>query len=397
MGESKHGQDTMTSRERVLTAINHQEPDRVPIDLGTTDTFMAAEVVLGLAQLLGMDSPIAQAAPHPGAYITPDESILEALGADVRLVGVPQKPQPSSIGGNTDVKMETLSDGTMQWTYPDGRVLQRPVGTWDTQLFRPAIIGDLTDSEINRVLPPGATSWDWADRNTAKANIQQWHEKGKCVQCNHIIMPVTGTNGGILDFTRWCMELATQPDLLCKLMDRALEHSFAHAESFYAAVGDNMDLVYGLGDDVASHTALWMSPTDYRRYIKPRHAEIISFIKKRTKAKIIHHCCGACYNIIPDLIEIGVDILNPTQTSATGMDPFQLKRDFGRDIAFWGGIDVIHLLPFGTQDEVKSEVKRHIDALAPEGGYIFAPSHMILRGTPPENVLTMYMTALEYG
>ena len=106
MGESKHWQDTMTSRERVLAVINHQEPDRVPIDLGTTDTFMSAEVVLGLAQLLGMDSPIAQGAPHPGAYITPDESILEALGADVRLVGVPQKPKPSSIGGNTDVKME---------------------------------------------------------------------------------------------------------------------------------------------------------------------------------------------------------------------------------------------------------------------------------------------------
>jgi uroporphyrinogen decarboxylase len=335
----------MTSRERILTAISHQEPDRIPIDLGTSDTFMAAEVAQGLAQLLGIESPAAQAAPHP----------------------------------------------------PDGRILQRVAGAWDTQLLRPAITDGLTDAEIDRVIPPGANPQEWADRNAAQQKIDYWHQRGKCVQCNHIIMPVTGTSGGVLDFTQWCIELATQPDLLCQLMDRLLEHSFAHAESFYSAAGDSMDLVYGLGDDVAAHTGMWMSPANYRKYIKPRHAQIIRFIKKRTKAKIIHHCCGACRDIIPDLIEIGVDVLNPTQTSSTGMDAFQLKQDFGNDITFWGGIDVIHLLPFGTPKDVEREVKRHINALAPSGGYVFSPSHIIPLGTPPENVLTMYQTALEYG
>jgi uroporphyrinogen decarboxylase len=131
--------------------------------------------------------------------------------------------------------------------------------------------------------------------------------------------------------------------------------------------------------------------------VKPRHAEIIRFIRARSTAKIIHHCCGACRAIIPDLIEVGVDALNPTQTSAAGMDPVALKREFGRDITFWGGIDVINLLPFGSPREVVDAVRRHLDALAPGGGYVFAPSHMIPRGTPPENVVAMYQAALEYG
>jgi len=216
------------------------------------------------------------------------------------------------------------------------------------------------------------------------------------VQCNFIIMPHCFTGFGPLSFERWAVELVLNPELICRLMDAMLEHLFAGGESFYKAAGADMDLVYGLGDDVATHTNMWLSPVDYRRYIKPRHARIIQYIKKRTNAKIIHHCCGACGDIIGDLIEIGVDVLNPTQTSAAGMDPFELKRRFGKDITFWGGIDVIHLLPKGTTAEVEREVKRHIDALAPGGGYVFSPSHIIQRFTPPENVLTMYRVAREH-
>jgi len=145
-----------------------------------------------------------------------------------------------------------------------------------------------------------------------------------------IIMPVTGTSMGILDLGGWCEALATEPELLCELMDRLVDRRLAEVESIYAAVGDRADMVFGLGDDVASQAALWMSPEHYRRYVKPRHARIVRFIKARTRAKIIFHCCGACRAILPDLIEIGVDVFNPTQTAAAGMDPFELKRDFGR-------------------------------------------------------------------
>jgi len=385
----------LNSRERVLTALAHREPDRVPIDIGTSDTFIAREVYEGIAAALGIEPVAAAGVDHPGAFVTPDETMLQLLGADVRLV--PVKAIPGGDPAERGVREELLPDGTVQWSYPDGHVLQRLCGESDTQVSRPAIVDDLTQAEIDRIYPPNPAVVQWCDAEPAQAEIAQWHRLGKAVQCNQIIMPVTGTSANVLDFTSWCMALATEPELLCKLMDRYLEHAYARAESFYTAVGTKMDLVYGLGDDVAMHMGLWMSPQDYRRYIKPRHQEIIRFIKERTQAKIIFHCCGACRELISDYIEIGVDVLNPTQTSATGMDPFELKREFGNDITFWGGIDVMHLLPRGTPAEVEREVKRHIDALAPGGGYVFAPSHIILRYTPPENVVTMYRTAAEYG
>ena len=387
----------MTSSDRVDAAFAHTEPDRVPIDIGTSDTFIAREVYQGLAELLGLEPTAAANAPHPNTFVTPDEKMLQALGADVRLVPVAVKPGKNSTGDKLAGMEEVLPDGTVQWTHLDGRIYRRAAGKFDVQLHKPAIRNGLTSDEIDRVLPPSPEPTDWADAQPARDGIEHWHNLGYSVQCNRIIMPVTGTCGGWLDFTSWCLELAAQPKLLCGLMDRSLEHAFAYADSFYDAVGDRPDTIYGIGDDVASHTSMWMSPTDYRRYIKPRHARIISFIKARTNAKIIHHCCGACSEIIPDLIEIGVDGLNPTQTSAAGMDPFALKRDFGDDIVFWGGIDVIHLLPSGTPQDVEREVKRHIDALAPGGGYVFAPSHIIQRFTPAENVRVMYQTALEYG
>jgi len=386
----------MTSRERLAAALAHREPDRVPLDLGTMDTTIAHEVYVGVARGLGLEPAIA--APHPAASITPDEAVLEALGADIRLAAVP--PRPECAGGPLNEpppREEHLADGAVQWTHADGRVYQRAAGHWDVQLRHPAIRGALTEAEIARLFPAGAAAGDWADAAAARAAIAAHHARGKPVQCNFIIMPVTGTSTGPLDFTSWCAELATDPARLGRLMDRFLERWFALAESFYAAVGAAADLVYALGDDVASHAALWMSPADYRQHVKPRHAAIVRFVKARTRARIIHHCCGACRAIIPDLIEIGVDVLNPTQTSAAGMDPFALKRDFGKDLAFWGGLDVIHLLPRGTPRQVEDEVKRHIDALAPGGGYVLAPSHMIPRGTPPENVLAMYRTAQSYG
>ena len=385
----------MTSRERILAALNHRESDRVPVDIGTTDTTLALEVYEGLAALLGLEPVNAVNAPNPNASICPDEKMLEALGADVRVVHAVGQLPPDQL--YEDRKEEVLPDGTFQWTYKTGMVVSRVAGQWDQQLYRPAIIGDLNMAEIDRVYPRTPAPGNWVDSKATAAAVAAVHERGLAVQCEMIIMPVTGTSMGILDPAGWCMALALEPKLLCELMDRLVARRFGEVESIYAAIGDRADMVFGIGDDVASQTGLWLSPEHYRRYVKPRHAEIVRFIKARTRAKIIFHCCGACRAILPDLIEIGVDVLNPTQTSAVGMDPVELKREFGRNLVFWGGIDVQHLLPKGTEQDVEREVKRHIDALAPGGGYILSPSHVIPRGTPPQNVLTMYRTALEYG
>lgn len=385
----------MNSRERVLAAVNHQEPDRVPLDLGTSDTFIAREVYEGMAAILGIEPTAAKGVAHPGAFVTPDEKMLEILGADVRLVNAPARKGVPTPWDPPPVE-EVLPDGGRQWVSRDGSIRRQPAGASDVQFLQPAITGDLTQAEIDRVFPPAPTIGDWVDAEAMRETIRQKQQANFAVQTNFIIMPITFTSFGPLTFERWCLELALQPDLICRLMDAMMEHLFAGGESFYKAAGADSDLVYGLGDDVATHTNMWLSPADYRRYVKPRHAKIIQYIKNRTKAKIIFHCCGACMDVIGDLIEVGVDVLNPTQTSAAGMDPFELKRRFGKDITFWGGIDVIHLLPKGTVADVEREVKRHIDALAPGGGYVFSPSHIIQRFTPPENVLTMYRVAREY-
>jgi uroporphyrinogen decarboxylase len=132
--------------------------------------------------------------------------------------------------------------------------------------------------------------------------------------------------------------------------------------------------------------------------IKPKQRRLVNAIKKKTNAKLFYHSCGATRDLIPDLIDLGFDILNPVQVSAKGMDTGKLKQDFGRDITFWGGgVDTQHVLPFGKPQDVADEVKRRIDDLAPGGGFVFAAVHNIQALVPPENIVAMFDTALEYG
>jgi uroporphyrinogen decarboxylase len=385
----------MDARGRVLAAFEHREPDRLPLDLGTSDTFIARGVCRALAQLMKVDVAGALDGGDPDDFVTPPEAMLEALGADVRLVHVHARPDLPSLPGS--VIHRQLPDGGSEDIHANGSIFRRPAGKRQFSLYKPALDRLLDDGDAERLFPDVPTEPPWADAARARTEIAQCHAKGLSVQCNFILMPIGMTYYGPFDLAGWCVQLASDPARLYALMERALEQALARAEPFYDAVGAHMDTVYGLGDDVASQTGMWMSPADYRRYVKPLHARIIGFIKQRTQAKIIHHCCGACHAIIGDLIEIGVDALNPTQTSAEGMDPFELKKEFGKDMTFWGGIDVRHLLPKGSVQDVEREVKRHIDALAPGGGFIFAPSHIIQSDCRPENVLAMYRTALEYG
>lgn len=378
----------MNGRNRVLAAIEHREPDRVPLDLGTTDTLMARDVYLGLAKLLGIEPQPHRVLPLFD-YVTPDENTLRMLGIDVRLAySCPPRPPAREV---------TLPDGTIEWSYLNGPVFRKPPGSSDFQLHRPTVSGSLSRDTIDRYLPPQPSSEVWYDPLPAKDIVRDYHENGLAVQAQCILMPVTGTSTGFLNFEQWALEFASQPETVCYLMDRFLEYLYVQSEPFYQALGDCVDVQYAIGDDLASQLALWVSPTSYRKYIKPRHRKIMEYLRKRTTGKIIFHCCGAAQEIISDLIEIGVDILNPIQTICPGMNPFRLKKDFGSDIAFWGGIDVMHLLPHGKPHEIEREVKRHIDALAPGGGYVLGPSHIIQKGTPPENVLAMYRTATEYG
>ena len=164
-----------------------------------------------------------------------------------------------------------------------------------------------------------------------------------------------------------------------------------------AAVGDVVDVIM-VGDDLAGQAGPLFSPDFYRAYVKPRQKELVQHIRALTPAKIWYHTCGSCVEYIPDLIDNGVDVLNPVQTNALGMDPGELKRKYGERIAFWGGgCDSQHILPFGTPDEVAENVRENIAILKPGGGYVFNNVHNIQAGVPPENIVAMYDAAYEAG
>jgi uroporphyrinogen-III decarboxylase len=156
-------------------------------------------------------------------------------------------------------------------------------------------------------------------------------------------------------------------------------------------VGDNADAIFITGADFGTQRGLFISPEVYRKLFKPFHRQLNDFVHKHTKWKTFIHSCGAIVELIPDLIEAGFDAFNPVQTSAEGMDPVKLKKEFGKQITFWGGgVDTQKTLPFGTADEVYRQVRERIDILGEGGGFVFASIHNVQANTPTENLLAMF-------
>jgi uroporphyrinogen decarboxylase len=199
---------------------------------------------------------------------------------------------------------------------------------------------------------------------------------------------------GMEDFL---MALLTEPAFADQLMERVTDIYVESCNNYLDALGEYLH-VFLYFDDVCGQDGWLISPEIYRERIKPKQRQLVEAVKKKTKAKLFYHGCGATYPLIPELIEIGFDIINPVQVSARDMDTRRLKRDFGKDMIFWGGgVDTQHVLPFGKPEEVAHEVRRRIDDLAPEGGFVFAAVHNIQSLVPPQNTVTAFETALEYG
>jgi len=190
-------------------------------------------------------------------------------------------------------------------------------------------------------------------------------------------------------FERFMMDMVSDEPFATALLDTLLELYIEFYAVYLEAVGPYVQIV-AVGDDLGMQTGPLISPRLYRRLIKPRHRELYDFIHSRTEAKIMHHTCGSVFPFVQDLIDVGVDILNPIQTSARGMDPVALKREFGERLVFHGGIDVQQILPFATPERVREEVRHIVTTLGQGGGYIFAPSHNIQADVPPENIVAMY-------
>ena len=372
----------MSPRERVRAALDHREPDRIPFDLGGSRvTGIHVQAYARLRAALGL--PVGEARvgdiTQQLAEVEPD--VLDTLGCAVRAVG-PRAGSTYHREMHEEGEYQTFVD---EWGV--GRRMLRAGGLYYDS-YAPPLGGDVEDATIEAYPWPDATdparSAGMADeaRRYALEEQRAVHVGSICGGLSEGLFKLRGFEDGYMD-------LAAEPARARRLMERILEVKLAYWSRALPQLAGVVDLV-GEADDLGGQDRTLFSPATYRALVKPLHRELFAFLHTHTAAKVFFHSCGSVRELIPDLIEIGVDILNPVQVSATGMDTPSLKREFGRDLVFWGGgVDTQRVLGNGTPDEVRAEVRRRVGDLAPGGGFVFAAVHNIQPNVPPENVLAM--------
>lgn len=376
----------MNSRERVLKALNFQEPDRVPIVLGGTGSSIHVWAQRRLKNYLGLEGGEEVIYDRMQLLAHVDPRIEERYGVDV----APVFPSPNSA---TTTPVEKMPE---RWRSKFGLELYRPPdGYWFDPVGPPLTEGTMEELKSYQWPDPGDPSM--TDGLAARVH-HLYRETDKAIQMND---PIPGPMEFIINYVRgmenFMMDLAANPIYAEALIDASTEWLMAAWKPILEAVGPYIQVVC-YSEDLGGQDSLLISPKMYRRLFKPRQRRIIDLLHSLTDAKVLMHSDGAIREIIPDLIECGVDALNPVQVSARGMDSASLKRDFGRDIAFWGGgCDSQGVLPFATPQEVREEVRRRTEDFKPGGGYIFGPIHHIESHVPPENIEALFQAALEFG
>jgi uroporphyrinogen decarboxylase len=267
--------------------------------------------------------------------------------------------------------------------------------------------GDDWESQIEN-LPSHMGKVDWAglaeplyDGGLSPENLTRIADHVQWLRgsCDRAIMIAFG--GNLFEWAtflrrmdNFLMDLACEPAGVERLLDKLVEVHLANLDKLIPVLGDNVDLIQ-LGDDLGTENGPFFSPQMYRRFFKPRHKMIIDRIKKlNPNIAVFLHSCGGIYELMPDLIEAGFEVINPVQISAKRMDPVQLKKDFGKDVTFWGGgCDTQSILSRGTPQQIKDHVRRNIEIFAPGGGFVFNQVHNVLSEIPPANVVAMYEAA----
>ncbi|MHB1415753.1 MAG: uroporphyrinogen decarboxylase family protein, partial [Chloroflexota bacterium] len=374
----------MTSRERVLTALRHEEADRVPIDLGARHSihvfaYRALKEHLGLA---GGEEVIRSYLNHTAE---PDPRLIEMFGGDV--LGF----QPKSEANYTFVMDRETNSYVDEWGI---RYRMPPDGLYyDPSKF--PLAGAETVAELERYPFP-----DPVDPNRMAGvteAIQAAHKANeKAILFNAPTVGIWFLAFYLRGLEQAMVDLVLQPEMTEALAERITDWYVAYWDRALAEVGDYVDVVQMEGD-LGQQNGPFFSPKVFRGMFKPRLRRVVDAIKRRTRARVLLHACGSVYWAIPDLIDIGIDILNPVQVNAADMDTARLKREFGREIVFWGGGCDTIVLQRGSPDEVEAEVERRIADLAPGGGFVFGSIHNIQANVPPENIVRMFESARKYG
>jgi uroporphyrinogen decarboxylase len=372
----------VTPRERVLTVLNHEEADRVPFFLGASGaTTMLTPLYEKLKARFGIDSPTKFLA-ESAQQVRVDPRLRDLLGAD----GQPISPGPPIAPLAKKVSKDCFIDAL-------GTTWQRMPGN---------IYFEITKHPLKEATIDDLENYPWPDVSHPsrfahlKAEAQRLRDEGQAVLLftgAGIFSPAYEMRG----VETLLYDLAANPEFVTALMTKLETLTNDCHRAALSEVGEFVDIVV-TGDDVATQAGPMMSPAMYRRLIKPHHERMFATIREHTKAKIYLHSCGNVYRLIEDFIDVGVELLNPVQVSAGEMgDTARLKREFGDRLSFLGGIDTQHVMPRGTTDDVRAEVRRRIHDLAPGGGYIAAAVHCLQPDVPVENVLAMCDEILKAG
>lgn len=369
-------------RRRVRDALDHREPDRIPFDLGGSRvTGIHVRAYVQLRAALGLSAVEPRIGDLTQQLAEVDDDVLDRLGVDVRLVG-PRSASTYRREFREDGRYRTFVDewGVGRRTPLDGGLY------YDS--YAPPLAGEIDDRAVDAYAWPDATDPGRYEGMVESAR-RIAYEEGRAVHVGSICGGLTEGLFKLRGFEDGYMDLAADPKLARRVMERILEVKLAYWARILPELGDHVDVV-GEADDLGGQDRTLFSPATYRELVKPLHRELFAFLRANTDARIFFHSCGAIRELIPDLIEIGVDVLNPVQVSAAGMDTAELKREFGRDLVFWGGgVDTQRVLGAGTPDEVRAEARRRVGDLAPGGGFVFAAVHNIQADVPGENVVAM--------
>ena len=405
----------MTSRERVLAAIAHRQPDRVPVDLGSTPSSGISAIAYGnLKKHLGVSAGQTRIYDVVQQLAQPEMSVLDRFGVDVLDVGRTFNTQDADWQGTrlADGQLaqypawfhpQRQPDGSHVARYPDGTEIARmPAGGafYDQSIFPyvdgyPADYSGL-DQAMRKVLWAmlAHAPWDHAGEPVFWTTLRE-QALAQRASSDRALMIVCGCNlfewGTFLRrMDNFLMDIYTEPDAVRKLLDALMERHLALLARVCAAVGVVCDILR-FGDDLGMDSGPFMSPEVYRRLFKPHHARLCAFVHTHSRMKTFLHSCGSLYEIMPDLIEAGFDVINPVQTTCRDMEPEKLKREFGRDICFWGGgCDTRTILNRATPAQVRAHVLERMRILAPGGGFVFSTVHNILPEVPAANIAAMY-------
>lgn len=383
--------DATTPRERLRKALSHQEPDHVPYDLSSTQvTAINNTAYANLRKYLGLPPAEPQTMDVVQQACVPHDDVMQRLEVDTRglfpLVSV-----------NWNIPIQDEGDA---WSFID---------EWQCKYRMPKSTGryyslcasPLDDTSLTK---EAVDNLQWPD----PADPRRWaglREKAEAFHAAGFPVVMRGLSAGILEMAcrlrpmdKLMMDLAMGEAAATHLLEKIARLKGCFWAAALDELGDVVDVV-AEADDYGTQQSMLVSPEMYRKLLKPLQAELFAIIRKRlTDGFIFFHSCGNVRQLIPDFIEIGVDILNPVHVTASGMEPTALKRDFGQDICFWGGgVDTQGVLPTGTPEQVREDVKRNVAALAPGGGYVFNTVHNIQADVPPENIMAMWEALREEG